>query len=210
MTTEIATDSLAQLQKNLDKANLALSKAQGETTRLNRVRFSLQADIADLNARLKAIRQKAFESVAFEKRANAIPYWTESEKLKVERDNLVQTVSYIVTWLFEDATLKEMEANIDEREATAILFAAQGEDIRQRAITAASKAAEIDPGMSVLMRPITDKDGHRLGSASKSHQLSEKAEAIWNQIPQLRSDLDKRRGQAAREQIDMAASTFNI
>ena len=207
MTT--TTTSLEDLQKALKAAELAYSKAQGESTRLNKVRWDLEGQIRDLNAKIRAIRTKAFEALAFEKAGNAKPYFDEAGRLLEQRNNLRAALAYVASVLYEKASIDEAEKYIAEREATATLLAAQGEDVRSRAIKAASAAAEIDPGLFIGMRTIKTESG-TIGSNSKSHNLSEQAEAIWKTIPNLQSDLDKKRAAAASEAEQIAAAIYNV
>lgn len=196
-------------QRDLKSAELAYTKAQAEATRLNKVRWDIEGQVRDLNAKIRAIRIKGFNAMAEEKQGNFKPYFDEADSLIAQRNNLRAALAYVASVLYEAAKIKEAEAYINERIATAELLAAQGDDIRSRAVKAASVAAEIDPGLFVGMRQIKTESG-TVGSNSRSHQLSDRSKQIWDTIPGLRADLQKKQDAAASEAEQIAAAIYNV
>jgi hypothetical protein len=198
MTPALETESLEVLERNLRTAAQNMAKATAEAQRLTRVQYQLQSDIADVTAKLKAIKIKALDQMAMQRPKSAAPYFEEAALLRKQRDDLRDALSYVASFSLEAAVENELRCTIAEREASIVLFIGQGADLRKRAMEIASQGAEIDPGFSV------DHSGTR------SQSLYDQAAQIARTLVDVhRPALAKRIKQASDEQSLVAPRLFN-
>jgi len=152
MTTEdtiISPADMESLRKALDAASADCARHSLECARLNRVRWALTKHISDLSERYTKTRLNAFAEIAMEREANAAKIFKQAEALRIEKQQSMDGLSFLISWTIENQECQLLEAEITERRATAALYEAQACEMRGRMMQVLVEAGKHDPGIKV-------------------------------------------------------------
>ena len=192
-----APESLEVLQQNLTNAEKAYTVGLSKRDQLSKARNNLNQRIAGLNRTLRVKRVESYEAAANEHPANHEALCKEIRVLAQQRDDAVAALSYITSFSLSAAETALLQAEADEREATAKLLTAQALDARKASLEAAQAAKKIDPGISMNF------------ANAKSQRLLEQANSAQYQSDRIKESLAQHKAAAAAEQQLVAPGLIN-
>jgi hypothetical protein len=193
---ERAAGDIKGQEDRLRGAEADLAKTSAELDRLRRLAGNLQSTIANLSAKARDAKLAALSSFVAE-RDSAASFAT-YRKLKAERQEAAECLSFTTSWAISDAERANLLAQIFERECAADALESKATAHRLAMAVAASSAMEFDPGARISTE----------GSWSE-RQLSQVNEIRSRTLPQLREQLKTLETQIVSERELVAVNLFS-
>jgi hypothetical protein len=182
------------LKEKLRAAEARLGKATAESNRLLALSGTLNSKIGFLTAKATEEKRRALDECVC---GRGDPNFSGYRKIRAGREDASACLSYLGSFVQNDAAEEELAARIEEREATADLFEAQATVQRLAMAVAAREAFAFAPGATIATE----------GSWSAG-QMARVNAMRSTELPELRRSLQELRARAARERELISPNLF--
>ena len=197
--------ALAQAKLDVPVAEAALREAEGRLAAAETQRMAAQKRYGEFVSSIPLLREKYQDA---KRRAMVLESagdgrdtqsgWQAYRRLKNEHQQIVDTFAWFSVFPMEDAALNFLEAQIEERVATANLLEAQACRARCGVLVATMNAQQYDPGIQLDV------------SQTFSNAESQRAhEIMTREVPILREQLVAAKAQVEQNRAAMSNSIWS-
>ena len=197
--------ALAKAKADVPQAEVELKAAEGRLAAAESQRMAIQRRYGEFTSSIPLLRDKYQDA---KRRAMVLESegdgrdttsgWQAYRRLKNEYQQAVDTFAWFSVFPMEDAAMNFLEAQIEERVATANLLEAQACRARCGVLVATMNAQQYDPGISLDS-----------GESWSNQQSKRAAEIMTREIPILREQLTAAKAQVEQNRAAMSNSIWS-